>query len=101
MMTRKMIWNLARCVFTLALVFVFTTSIVGCAEQNTKTECGHKCSKECSKECMKAGDKGCPNMKDAKPADKPATPAPAPVAKPAAPAPAPVKPAAEKPAGHP
>ena len=105
MKTRKVIWNLARCVLTLALVFAFTTAVVGCAEQNKSVQGDSKtCPKDGQKSCCeKQGDKTCPMAKDAKTTGStPAAPAAKPVEKaPTTPAPvAPAKPA-EKPAGHP
>ena len=102
MKNEKLVWKIVTCVCTLALVFAFTTAMVGCAEKTAGAK------DACPKECQKAGDKPCPKTcphaagqpAAAKPAEKPAekpitTVQPAPVhaqPAPAQPAPAPLPP---------
>ena len=99
MKNEKLVWKIVTCVGTLALVFAFTTAMVGCAEKTAGAK--DTCPKDC---CKKAGDKPCPKpcpgmaqpKAGEKPAEKPITTVqPAPVhaqPAPAQPAPAPLPP---------
>jgi hypothetical protein len=110
MKNEKLVWKIVTCVCTLALVFAFTTAMVGCAEKTAGAketcpkECAHKASGQpCPKTCPHAAQQPAAAKPVEKPAEKPITtvqPAPAAHAQPA-PAPAHAQPAPAQPAPAP